>query len=85
MKGHELMNLLEKHEQHLRGKISAMQKGTEAGLVAIFGDGWESIGTSGEKRELGKLFKAAVSKNKFPEIQWVRIENSGRDDVYRKS
>lgn len=78
------MNLLETHEQHLREKIAAMQKGTEAGLVAIFGDDWEFIGTSGVKRELGRLFKDAVSKNKFPEIQWVRIENSGRYDVYRK-
>ena len=78
------MNILEKHEQHLREKIAGMQKGTEAGIVAIFGEGWKLIGTSGEKRELGKLFKAAVSINKFPEIQWIRIENSGRYDVYRK-
>lgn len=35
------MNLLEKHDQLLREKISTLDKGTEAGLVAIFGDDWE--------------------------------------------
>ncbi len=78
------MNLLEKHDRILQGKISALDRGTEAGLVAIFGDDWEIIGTSGQKREFGRLFKAAVAKSAFPELQWVRIENSGRYDVYRK-
>lgn len=78
------MNLLEKHDQLLLEKIAAMQKGTEAGLVAIFGGDWKMIGTSGQKKEFGRLFKAAVSNNTYPEIQWVRIENSGRFDVYRK-
>ena len=78
------MNLLEKHDQLLRKNIAAMQKGTEAGLVAIFGNDWESIGTSGQRKEFGRLFKAAVSNSGYPEIQWLRIENSGRFDVYRK-
>ena len=78
------MNLLEKHDQLLREKIAAMQQGTEAGLVEIFGDDWEAIGTSGQRKEFGRLFKAAVSNNAHPAIQWVRIENSGRYDVYRK-
>jgi len=78
------MNLLEKHDQLVREKISAMKQGTEAGLVAIFGGDWEMIGTSGQRKEFGSLFKAAVSHKAFPEIEWVRIENSGRYDVYRK-
>ena len=78
------MNLLEKHDQLLRAKLLAMAQGTEAGLVAIFGDDWEMIGTSGQRKEFGRLFKTAVTNKAFPEIQWVRIENSGRYDVYRK-
>ncbi len=78
------MNLLEKHDQLLREKIAAMQQGTEAGLVAIFGDDWEIIGNSGQRKEFGRLFKAAVSNHTYLEIQWVRIENSGRYDVYQK-
>jgi hypothetical protein len=78
------MNLLEQHHQLLRAKIAAMQQGIEAGLVAIFGDDWETIGTSGQRKEFGRLFKASVSNREYPEIQWVRIENSGRYDVYRK-
>lgn len=78
------MNLLEKHDHILLGKISALDRGTEAGLVAIFGDDWEIIGTSGQKKEFGRLFKAAVANNAFPELQWVRIENSDRYNVYRK-
>lgn len=78
------MNLLEKYDQLLREKIAAMKKGTEAGLVTIFGDAWKLIGDSGQRKNFGKLFKSAVSKNTYPEIQWVRIENSGRYDVYRK-
>lgn len=65
-------------------KIASMQQGTEAGLVAIFGDDWEIIGTSGQRKEFGRLFKAAVSNHTYLEIQWVRIENSGRYDVYQK-
>lgn len=78
------MNLLEKHDSLLREKISQMQEGAEAGLVEIFGDDWERIGTIGQKRHFGKLFKEAVHNNMYPEIKWVRIENSGRFDVYRK-
>lgn len=78
------MNLLEKHDPLLREKIAAMKKGAEAGLVAIFGDDWKMIGTSGQKKEFGHLFKTAVFNNTYPEIQWTRIENSGRYDVYRK-
>ncbi len=78
------MNLLEEHNQLLREKITAMQQGSEAGLAEIFDNDWEAIGTSGQRKELGRLFKAAVSNKEYPEIQWVRIENSGRFDVYRK-
>lgn len=78
------MNLLETHEQLIQEKLAVMQKGTEAGLAAIFGSDWELIGSSGQRKEFGRLFKAAVSQKVYPEIQWVRIENSGRYDVYRK-
>jgi hypothetical protein len=78
------MNLLERHDLLLREKIAAMHQGAEAGLVAIFGDDWEQIGSSGQRKEFGRLFKAAVAKKIYPDIEWVRIENSGRYDVYRK-
>lgn len=78
------MNLLEQHNLLLRGKIAVMPQGKEVGLVDIFGGDWEKIGSSGQKKEFGRLFKAAVAKKTFPEIEWVRIENSGRYDVYRK-
>ena len=83
-KEYPLVNLLEQHDLLLREKIAAMAQGTESGLVAIFGSDWEKIGSSGQRKEFGRLFKAAVAKKMFPEIEWVRIENSGRYDVYRK-
>lgn len=78
------MNLLEKHDQLLREKIAAMVPGTEAGLAEIFGKGWEMVGSSGHRKEFGGLFKAAVSSGSYPGLEWVRIANSGRFDVYRK-
>jgi Domain of unknown function (DUF1413) len=78
------MPLLEQHDQLIRKKIAAMPQGREAGLAAIFGDEWEQIGTPGQRKDFGRLFKAAVLKKAYPEIEWVRIENSGRFDVYRK-
>lgn len=78
------MTLLEIHEQLTQAKLDAMQKGTEAGLAAIFGNDWNLIGSPGQRKEFGRLFKAAVSQGIYPEIQWVRIENSGRYDVYKK-
>jgi hypothetical protein len=78
------MTLLEQHDQLIRKKISALPQGKEAGLAEIFGDDWVQIGTSGQRKEVGRLFKAAVSKKTYPDITWVRIENSGRFDVYQK-
>ena len=78
------MGLLEQHDLLLRKKIAAMPQGKEAGLASIFGGDWEQIGSPGQRKEFGRLFKAAVSKKTYPEIEWVRIENSGRYDVYRK-
>ncbi|WP_417764949.1 DUF1413 domain-containing protein [Shewanella chilikensis] len=79
------MNLLEQHDLLIQEKIAAMPQVEEAGLAAIFGADWESIGSSGQRKEFGRLFKAAVSNGTYPEISWVRIENSGRYDVYKKS
>ena len=78
------MNLLEQRELLVREKIAAMAQGQEAGLAAIFGKDWEQIGSPGQQKEFGRLFKAAVSSGSYPEIAWVRIENSGRYDVYKK-
>ena len=77
------MNPLDKHKLTLE-KVAAMQSGTEAGLATIFGGDWDLIGSSGEKRSFGRKFKATVKKNEIANIEWVRIENSGRYDVYRK-
>ena len=78
------MGLLEQHDLLLRKKIAAMPQGKEAGRASLFGDDWELIGSPCQRKEFGRLFKAAVSKKTYPEIEWVRIENSGRYDVYRK-
>jgi hypothetical protein len=78
------MTLLEQHELLLREKIEVMPQGKEGGLAAMFGNDWEQVGSSGQRKEFGRLFKAAVLKNAYPQIEWVRIENSGRFDVYRK-
>ena len=78
------MTLLEQHDPLLRKKIAAMPQGMEAGIAAIFGDDWEGIGSPGQRKEFGRLFKAAVSSGTYPDIAWVRIENSGRFDVYKK-
>ena len=75
---------LEQLDQLLRKKIAAMPQDNEAGLAAIFGDDWDQIGSSGQRKEFGRLFKAAVARNAYPELVWVRIENSGRFDVYKK-
>ena len=61
-----------------------MPLGLEAGLVEIFGEDWESIGTIGMRRDFGKKFKASVKGDFIKELEWVRIENSGRFDVYRR-
>ena len=79
------MSLLEQHDLLLRKKIAAMPQGNEAGIATIFGDNLEQIGSPGQRKEFGRLFKAAVSKKSYPEIKWVRIENSGRYDVYCKT
>ncbi len=78
------MTLLERHDQLIRKKIATMPQGREAGLAAIFGDDWEQIGTTGQRRNFGRLFKAAALETAYPEIEWVGIKNSGRFDVYRK-
>lgn len=78
------MNSLGKHTELTLEKVGAMQSGAEAGLTAIFGSDWDLIGSSGEKKSFGKKFKDAVLNNEIANIAWVRIENSGRYDVYRK-
>lgn len=78
------MSLLDQHELLLRRKIAEMPQGKEAGLAEIFGNDWEQIGSPGERKRFGRLFKVAVSKKIYPEVEWVRIQNSGRYDVYRK-
>jgi hypothetical protein len=78
------MSLLEQNDLLIRKKVAAMPQGKEAGLAEIFGDDWNQIGSPGQRKNFGRLFKAAVSKKTYPEIEWVRIENAGRYDVYRK-
>jgi hypothetical protein len=78
------MSLLEQNHLLIRKKIAELPQRKESGLVEIFGDDWNQIGSPGQKKNFGRLFKDAVSKKIYPEIEWVRIENSGRFDVYRK-
>lgn len=78
------MNPLTNLSSLISQKILEMPIGSEAGLAKIFGADWESIGSIGERRHFGRKFKAAVKANVIPELEWVRIENSGRCDVYQK-
>jgi len=78
------MNILNRYSELIAQKIAEMPKGAEFGLAQIFGEDWESIGTIGERRDFGKKFKAAVKAQNITELEWVRIENSGRYDVYRR-
>lgn len=78
------MTIFDDNAELLEKKLSEMAPGSEAGLAEIFGDEWPLIGTAGQKKQFGRLFKAAVKARRYPEIEWVRIENSGRFDVYRK-
>lgn len=78
------MNILTKNSNLISQKLAAMPIGSEGGLAMIFGADWEPIGTIGERRNFGKKFKAAVMANIIAELEWVRIENSGRFDVYRR-
>lgn len=78
------MSLLELHDQLLRKKIREMPIGQNMGLVKIFGDDWDQIGSPGQKKEFGRLFKAAVSNETYPDIKWIAINNSGRYDLYCK-
>jgi hypothetical protein len=79
------MSTFEAYDEPLRAKIVAMSSGQEAGLREILGeDVWLSDDNPGQKKEFGKWFKEAVKQGRYPELEWVRIENSGRYDVYRK-
>lgn len=78
------MDILTRHSNLIDQKIETMAIGAEGGLAQIFGEDWNSIGTIGERRDFGKKFKAAVKAGFITKLEWVRIENSGRFDVYRK-
>lgn len=79
------MNLLEVHDATLRIKLTSLPVGTEFGLSKLFGTDWAGTGTPGQRREFGRLFKEAIRNGAYPAIEWIRIENSGRYDVYRKN
>ena len=49
-----------------------MPQGKEACLAAIFGDDWDQIGSPGERKEFGRLFKAAESEAKVQRGQKVK-------------
>ncbi len=78
------MNLLEKHAGLVRKKLDEMPHGSEQGLAESFGEDWMSVGTPGQRKDFGRLFKTAVKRSAFEGIEWVGIANSGRHDIYRK-
>jgi len=77
-------NMIAIHSALITQKVSAMSSGQEAGVKSIFGTDWDTIGSSGEKKEFGKQFKEAVDNGTITDLEWLRIENTGRYDVYRK-
>lgn len=78
------MDILNRYSELIAQKIAAMPIGAEYGLAQIFGEDWASIGTIGERRDFGKKFKAAVKAQTITEVEWIRIENFGCYDVYRR-
>ena len=79
-----LANLLDKHRVLLAKRLALWPAGHKAGLVEIFGEDWDIIGSSGEKKNFGRQFKAAVKDSRIPNVSWCGIENSGRYDAYLK-
>lgn len=61
-----------------------MENGTELGLKEMFGEDWDLIGTSGDKKQFGMEVKDEVNNRVINNLVWIRIENSGRFDVYKK-
>lgn len=76
--------MIEVHRALIERKIKALNAGQECGLKEMFGQDWEGIGTSGERKTFGRLFKKAVADGSIGGVKWIRIENSGRFDVYEK-
>lgn len=78
------MTLLETNNHLVLSKIDAWEIGSEGGIAEIMREHWESIGSPGERKSFGRLFKDAVLNKRYPKIQWLKIQNSGRYDVYKK-
>jgi hypothetical protein len=78
-------SLLAEHEQLLTLKLTHWPLGKVAGLKEMFGDDWDSIGTSGQKRNFGTQFKRAVKNQAIEDFEWCGIKNAGRYDTYRRT
>lgn len=80
-----MASYLDRNKALLDQKVYAWPIGAEMGLKEAFGSGWAKVGGEGERKAFGREFRAAVKSGKlYPQIEWVRIENSGRFDVYKK-
>ena len=76
--------MIELHRALIERKIEALNSGQQCGLKEMFGVDWDTIGSPGERKDFGRLFKQAVQNGSIKGVSWVRIENSGRFDVYEK-
>jgi len=76
--------MIERNRKLIERNIQELQSGKQCGLKELFGEDWAKIGTPGECKNFGKLFKKAVKSGEVRGLQWVRIENAGRFDVYEK-
>lgn len=77
--------MLAEHEQLLTSKLAHWPLGEVAGLKEMFGDDWDFIGTSGQKRNFGTQFKRAVKERAVEDFEWSGIKNAGRYDTYRRT
>ncbi len=75
---------LNNHRQHLAERIPTFAVGSNFSLAQLFGDGWERVGTIGERRDLGTQFYEAVEQNEFPSVEFREIARSGRHNVYQR-
>ena len=76
------MSDLDEFRDHLTQHAKGLRVGQEFSLVELFGDQWEKVSA---KTQMGLLFGRAVTAGEFPDVEFVRIAVSGRNNVYRKT
>lgn len=75
------MSDLDEFRDHLTQHAKDLPVRQEFSLVVLFRDQWEKVSA---KTQMGRLFKSAVVAREFPDVEYVTIAVSGRNNVYWK-